>query len=141
MFYLNFFYYNFYITINIIFLIIASIRDIRTLNIPKLWTFLFITWSFTHTNLFYVMCSILLIIVLLLLKSTCNLGTGDSKIIFGLSLQYGLELSIIMVIMVCCILIIYPFFKKYIYKNISNEIPVLPIVFISYIIYLVIYSV
>jgi hypothetical protein len=117
------------IFLNLAFLARYAVYDIKTHSIPRIATLAFVIFSLLLTNLSFFIQAILVCIIMYLITRTVVMGTGDRKIIFGLTLQYGGMLGFILLGTVVLIL--------YLRGRNKKPLPLIPVIFVVYIFWLI----
>lgn len=120
------------IFLNLIFLIKYSWQDIKTHTVPRIATLGYVIASLFLTNWLFFAQAVVICIVMYFMTREVSLGTGDRKIIFGLTLQYGGMLGLILMTSIIVSL--------YVRGRNRKSIPLIPVLLLTYtlwIIYLV----
>jgi len=115
---------NLQILINIIFLGYYSIYDIKTHTIPKRATLIFLIVSLYMSNVYFIFETVSIILLIVMLENAVHLGSGDKKIVIGLSLQYGMFIGL------GCL-----FASIVVMSAIRKAIPLIPVIYGTYIVY------
>jgi hypothetical protein len=126
------FYILLIIFLNLVFLIKYSWQDIKTHTIPRVATLGYVIASLFLTNWVFFVQALVICLVMYFITRQVFMGTGDRKIIFGLTLQYGGMLGLILMMTIAASL----YAKGRNTKSIPL-IPVIAIVYVLWIIYLV----
>jgi hypothetical protein len=118
------------IFLNIAFLGLMALRDVRTHTVPYYATFIYVICSLLLTNPLYLLQAMMLCLVMYgyVGGKVLHIGNGDRKIIFGLTLQLGwlFGLTILAFIFVVVIL------KRL--QDDKQPVPLVPVILIAYIV-------
>jgi hypothetical protein len=125
------------ILLNLAFLVRYSIQDIKTHTIPKSATFAYVAASLLLSNLVFIFQGIVICIALYLITRSVYIATGDRKLIFGLTLQYGGILGLGIMGSLVLVLAIKGMFAKGRTTKPMALIPIILGVYILWIVYMI----
>jgi hypothetical protein len=122
------FYALLIVFLNLIFLIKYSWQDIKTHTIPRIATLGYVIVSLFLTNWVFFLQAVVICIVMYFITRQVFMGTGDRKIIFGLTLQYGGMLGILLMFS-----IIFALYSKG--RN-TKSLALIPVILLAYIVWI-----
>ena len=123
------FFELFVIFLNIAFLGKLAMRDRFVYNVPYYTTLIFVVFSFCLTSpikLLEGFC-ISLVMYLWIRMAGMKLGSGDRKIVFGLTLQLGWFFGVCILLFIVCLLLV----RKV--EHHSGRLPLIPVILVVYI--------
>jgi hypothetical protein len=115
--------------LNLIFLIKYSWQDIKTHTVPRIATLGYVIASLFLTNWTFFIQAVVICLVMYFITRQVFMGTGDRKIIFGLTLQYGGMLGILLMFAII--------FALYIKGRNTKSLALIPVIALAYVVWIV----